>query len=388
MRRFASLFSGCGGLDLGFVQAGYRGELAVDIDASALAVHKLNIASPVLQADLTNSVLPREKFQSLDVLLAGSPCQGFSTAGKRDINDPRNQLLYVVARVAAEFRPKVVVAENVPAVRAGAHKKYWNSLHAQLRGSGYATQDLLVDCSEHGVSQKRKRLFLIAWCTGKTANLELPKEPKIALEQAIAGASHAPNHDPLYLDSASVDFKIASRIGPGQKLTNSRAGASAIHTWHIPEVFGKTSAAEQEVLSSVLRWRRQTRRRDFGDADPVSSHLLRNHFGADILAGLVSKGYLRKAGHYHDLADTYNGKYRRPLGTELGHTVDTRYGDPKLFLHPTEHRGFTVREAARIQGFGDDFVFSGVRSVQFRMIGNAVPPPVAAKVGHLVLQLL
>jgi DNA (cytosine-5)-methyltransferase 1 len=69
-------------------------------------------------------------------------------------------------------------------------------------------------------------------------------------------------------------------------------------------------------------------------------------------------------------------------------TVDTRFGDHRLFLHPIENRGFTVREAARIQGFRDDFVFSGTLAQQYRMIGNAVPPPVGRSVAELVRHLL
>jgi DNA (cytosine-5)-methyltransferase 1 len=388
MPRFAGLFSGCGGLDQGFIQAGYKGQLSLDIDAAALSVHQANLACPVLKADLSLDELPCLASRKVDVLLSGSPCQGFSTAGKRAINDPRNNLLYVTSRVAAANLPKVVVAENVPAVKTGAHRVYWDELHGRLRQSGYDTHDLLLDCSEHGVAQKRKRLFLIAWRTGKIINFEMPKEAAIPLVDVLDVTSDIANHEPLFLDGSSNDFKIASRIAQGQKLTNSRAGETAIHTWDIPEVFGAVTVKERKVLEEILKLRRQIRRRDFGDADPVSSHLLRQKFGEVVLTRLVDKGYLRKVGHYHDLADTYNGKYRRLPENAPSRTVDTRFGDPKLFLHPSQSRGFTVREAARIQGFDDSFIFAGARSAQYRMIGNAVPPPVAKKIGQLVKQLL
>ncbi len=388
MGTFVSLFSGCGGLDAGFIQAGYRGLLAADIDATALAVHQQNLACTTMKIDLGNSSVPEGPMKECDVLLAGSPCQGFSTAGKRIVDDPRNSLLYVTAKVAAQFRPKVVVAENVPAVRSGAHKKYWDGLHSRLRRAGYSTQDLLVNGSDHGLPQLRKRLFLIAWCTGKLVDVALEKRSPVSLGSAIVGAELLPNHEPVVLLEGSSELAIAKRIQQGQKLTNARAGTAAIHTWHIPEVFGTTTASEREVLDSVLRWRRQYRRRSFGDADPVSSYFLRKHFGNAVLEGLVEKGYLRKIGHYHDLADTYNGKFRRAMESEPSYTVDTRFGDPRLFLHPSEHRGFSVREAARIQGFDDEFLFSGSRAAQFRMVGNAVPPPIAKQLGEVVRQLL
>ncbi|HMG66240.1 MAG TPA: DNA cytosine methyltransferase, partial [Chitinophagaceae bacterium] len=74
------------------------------------------------------------------------------------------------------------------------------------------------------------------------------------------------------------------------------------------------------------------------------------------------------------LAHTFNGKYRRLCYTKVSPTVDTRFGNPKYFLHPEEHRAITVREAARIQGFPDNFIFKGNKAEQYRMIGNAVPP--------------
>jgi DNA (cytosine-5)-methyltransferase 1 len=120
-----------------------------------------------------------------------------------------------------------------------------------------------------------------------------------------------PNHFPKFLTIDSQDFKIARRIGQGQKLTNSRSGDLAIHTWDIPEVFGDTSKLEREVLEATVRLRRQVRRRDFGDADPVSAATLRRLFGVEVVQSLVNKGYLRKKGHYVDLTHTFNGKFRR-----------------------------------------------------------------------------
>ena len=142
------------------------------------------------------------------------------------------------------------------------------------------------------------------------------------------------------------------------------------------------------VLNTVLRLRRQARRRDFGDADPVSTKVLASMFGLDILAQLVQKGYLRQYPKFHDLTNTFNGKYRRLEMDGVSRTVDTRFGDCTSVLHPTEHRSFTVREAARIQGFSDHMEFFGTIQEQFRMIGNAVPPPMAFAIAKSVRHLL
>lgn len=384
--KYLSLFSGCGGLDRGFEQAGFRGVLSVDIDPTALAVLKQNLKLNVQHLDLACN--DPTLTESIDVLLAGSPCQGFSTAGLRKVDDPRNSLLFVAPRIAKKLRPKVIVAENVLGAISGAHGVFWDALHEQLRTLGYRTGDLRVDSSDFGVAQKRQRIYLIAWQTKATQELVLKPKTKKVLSDALANLDGVANHEPILLKPDSNDFKIASRIGQGQKLTNSRGGDLSIHTWHIPDVFGHTSKLEREVLDATLKLRRQIRRREFGDADPVSAVLLKKQFGDEVLKRLLDKGYLRKLGHYVDLTHTFNGKYRRQRLDFPTRTVDTRFGDHRLFLHPTENRAFTVREAARVQGFGDDFIFSGTLAQQFRMIGNAVPPPVAHSVAELVRRLL
>lgn len=383
---YLSLFSGCGGLDQGFSHAGFHSELSVDKDQSAIRVLEQNLKSPTQLLDLSTNDPAIDK--KIDVLLAGSPCQGFSTAGHRRIDDPRNTLLFVASRVAEKLKPKVIVAENVPGATAGTHRTLWDELHQKLRAQGYQTGDLRVDSSDHGVAQKRNRIFLIAWNSQKHPSLHLEKRPKKALSTALEKLEAAPNHNPKLLNTESDDFKIATRIGPGQKLTNSRGGESAIHTWDIPEVFGRTNKKERVLLAEVIRLRRQNRRRDYGDADPVELAMLKNIFHLSDIQNLIRKGYLREIGKHVDLTHTFNGKYRRQSMDSQSRTVDTRFGDHRLFLHPTENRGFTVREAARIQGFDDDFIFSGTLEQQYRMIGNAVPPPVAYSVANLVKSLL
>ena len=106
------------------------------------------------------------------------------------------------------------------------------------------------------------------------------------------------------------------------------------------------------------------------------------------LKKLQKKGYIRVKDGLYDLVATFNGKFRRLDWNEPSLTVDTRFGEPKYFLHPDEDRGFTVREAARIQGFPDSFVFHGPIREQYRMIGNAVPPPIAARLSEFVKEII
>lgn len=388
MPNFYSLFSGCGGLDLGFVEAGFSPRLSVDQDANALAVHAAHFGSPVQELDLSVSDPSIPRSARIDVLLAGSPCQGFSTLGQRRVDDPRNSLLLVAARLAEKHRPKVVVAENVLGALSGEHRLYWDALHTSMRALGYRSKDFHINSADFGVAQNRRRIVMISWRTRALEVPDLEKGPSVTLRDVLSLGADVPNHDPVELPAQSRHRKIAEKIGPGQKLTNARGGDKSVHTWEIPEVFGRTNKAQREVLKTVLRLRRQDRRRDFGDADPVSTKILVDMYGGEILEQLVDKGYLRKFPQHHDLTSTFNGKYRRLELDGLSRTVDTRFGDYTSVLHPTEHRSFTVREAARIQGFPDDIVFSGSAKEQFRMIGNAVPPPMAFAIAKSVRKLL
>jgi DNA (cytosine-5)-methyltransferase 1 len=195
------------------------------------------------------------------------------------------------------------------------------------------------------------------------------------------------NHEPKILNAGSDDFAIALQIGPHQKLCNVRAGDRSIPTWDIPEVFGKTTKQEQQVLVLIRQLRRQIRVRGSGDADPVRISDIAKHVKGDVkrvVDRLHKNGYLRKFGQRFDLAHAFNGKYRRLAWDQLAPAVDTRFGEPRYFLHPEEQRGLSVREAARIQGFPDDFMFEGPRSAQYRMVGNAVPPPLAKQIAIAV----
>lgn len=373
---------------MGFIQAGFSPRLSVDQDANALAVHSAHVGCPVQKLDLTTHDPAIARSARIDVLLAGSPCQGFSTLGLRRVDDPRNSLLLVASRLAEKHRPKVVVAENVLGALSGEHRIYWEALHASMRAQGYKTKDFQINSVDFSVAQSRRRVVMIAW---RTKSLEVPefeKTNQIKLRDVLTITNKVPNHNPVELPPESKHRKIAEKIGPGQKLTNSRGGDLSVHTWDIPEVFGRTNKAQREVLNTVLRLRRQDRRRDFGDADPVSTKTLERMFGEEVLEQLVKKGYLRKTAEFHDLTNTFNGKYRRLQMDGVSRTVDTRFGDYTSVLHPTEHRSFTVREAARIQGFPDNIEFFGSIQDQFRMIGNAVPPPMAFAIAKSVRHLL
>jgi len=387
--RFLSLFSGCGGLDLGFTTAGFRCVGAFDLDPEALNTHKHNMRVPTHQCDLSAAGLPVSL--RADVIVAGPPCQGFSTAGKRDLNDPRNSLLLTAARIAVQAKPTVFILENVAGATAGEHRTFWDRAEIILRDEGYQVSTLKCRATELGLAQLRTRMVLIAWNTGKRCAFEPLRAPTKRLSDVLRGVESEKNHAPKYLDPKSQIARVARRIKPGQKLCNVRLAKSAVHTWDIPEVFGAVSSAERDVLSAIAVLRRRERTREYGDADPVRASSVSRFLERNVIQeidALVTRRYVRRIGRRFDLTHTFNGKYRRLRWDEPAFTVDTRFGDPRYFLHPAEQRGFTVREAARLQGFPDAFEFLGSERGQYRMIGNAVPPPMAAAIANLVREAI
>jgi DNA (cytosine-5)-methyltransferase 1 len=390
---YISLFSGCGGFDAGFKENSFKCLGAYDIDPYVTDVHSKNLKGPVYVHDLNDLNLPGDLPKNIDVVIAGSPCQGFSTIGKRKVNDPRNHLLLTGGQVAVKYNAKVFVCENVLGSNSGEHKKYWAKLQNFLKENGYQTKLIKYNASDFGVPQLRKRLILYAWKSEQIKDVDflLPKKHNVVLKDILKDLVDLKNHNLNYIEQGP-DLIIANRIKPGQKLCNVRGGERSVHTWKIPEVFGKINKKEEEFLILVMKLRRQIRRRENGDADPVEKKILKTYFNGEteiLMQSLLNKEYIKEVDKKHiDLKNTFNGKYKRLDMSSLSPTVDTRFGSYKNFIHPTEHRSLSVREAARIQGFKDDFIFYGPIQKQYEMVGNAVPPPLSSFIAKNIKEVL
>ncbi len=386
-----SLFCGCGGFDLGFIQAGFKSVGAFDIDPVAVETHRLNLDCGAVVQDLRSEWDFLSALGGTDVVIAGTPCQGFSTAGKRRFDDPRNHLLIIAGEIALRIKPKIFIAENVRGVISGQHKQYWERLDALFRSNGYKTRDLLLNSEQIGLAQTRKRMVKVAWATLKEWKpIDFMKTGR-DLKDALDNIENAPNHEIRLLHPKSELAVIAKKIKPGQKLSNVRGGPRSVHTWDIPEVYGEITNSERRVLEIVLRLRRRLRLRPIGDADPVLALDITKEMGRSSrreIASLLRKGYIRRMEHRYDLTNAFNGKFRRLRWDKPSPTVDTRFTNPRYFLHPDEIRGFTIREAARIQGFPDSFLFTGKEKDQCCLIGNAVPPPLGKWLAESVKRLL
>jgi len=355
--------------------------MAFDNDQLALEVLKNNIDSEIACADLSTfdqSIVDR--IAEANVLVAGPPCQGFSTAGKNNPDDLRNNHLLKVTELAALAKPEVVVIENVKGLLNQNNKALFGQAKENLERSGYNVTWDLHCAADYKIAQNRHRVIIVATLTDTPFELKLKCEERISLSDALSNIETDQVERGIELKKSSSEYKIANRIKPGQKLSNVRRGLKSVHTWEIPEVFGAVTTQETSLLETIVKLRRQNRKRENGDADPVDLFTLQQFFGSDtlpVLKALQKKGYVRTVGDAFDIKNTFNGKYRRLDWQELSPTVDTRFGQPRYFLHPDSNRGFSTREAARIQSFPDEFEFHGSQSRIYRMIGNAVPPRMA-----------
>jgi DNA (cytosine-5)-methyltransferase 1 len=389
--KYLSLFCGCGGFDLGMQSHEFECIAALDIDENVVNVFNKNISNAAHIQDLSKEII--FEFGTPSVIISGAPCQGFSTAGKRNLNDPRNKLFLRAIDFVQKYNPNIFVAENVSGILSGAHKiHYMEEAIKRLHDMKYETKTIIIDCRDIGLAQMRKRAILIAWNTKNELSLPELTRKKKTIKDCLKNISNtSSNHDINYCLAKGIHKTIAKKIRPGQKLSNVRGGVKSVHTWEIPEVYGSVTSEEKEILKTMMYLRRRLRRRDFGDADPVTLQDLQNmlyYDPQDTINVLVKKGYIREINGMFDLTNVFNGKYRRLEWDSVSYTVDTRFGSPILFLHPEEDRAYTVREAARLQGFPDDFVFEGTIQKQYRMVGNAVPPPLGNYISKIIQGLL
>lgn len=394
-----SLFSGCGGMDLGFLQAGFKISWAVDIDWHVCETYRFNLGDQIHCLDIND--VNFDSIPKADVLICGPPCQGFSNIGKRDHVDKRNSLYLNVLQVVKIKKPMFVVIENVKGLLSFQKGAVLNRLLLSLKSYGYKVEWKVLNAIDYGLSQNRERIFIVANNIGSDNffnKLGIYKKKSLPLKMAIGDieevytlSNHSNNKN-----NNPVHNKIISRISQGQKLCDTRLGRRSIHTWQIPEVFGITSDIERKTLYAMAKNRRLKRFRkkeSWNDASPLSkeeiSLLVGKDFDENILYGLIEKGYIKeKFSNLYDLTHTFNGKFRRLDYEKPSEAILTNFGSPRNYIHPKKNRPLTVRECGRIQGFPDSFIFKGPENNQYKQVGNAVPPVLSQIIANEIKILL
>lgn len=367
------LFSGAGGLSLGFEQAGFDVVAAVEIDPIHAAVHEYNFPRckvlPRSVADLTGREIRRAAGlgnRDIDVLFGGAPCQGFSLIGHRALEDPRNSLVKEFVRLAAELSPKFVVFENVKGLTVGKHKQFLNEIVDALRGIGYDVRLpwRVLDAADFGVPQHRERLILLAARHGvplpqypdpicrpadRGGDLLLPRGPSCA--DALDDLPDPETFAEL-ADSDAVRFK---RRVPRSAYARVMSGNDD-EVWQFahprqwnPLLLTASARTEHSAIS-----RRRFAETACGTVEPISRFFKLSPEG---LCNTLRAG-----------TDAARGAFTSPRP-----------------IHYAQARCITVREMARLHGFPDWFRFHPTKWHGARQIGNAVPPPLARAVAGAVV---
>jgi len=354
------LFCGAGGLSEGFRQAGFHVLAGQDHDEASGATfaathHEAKFIGGPIQKVRPQDLLKAAgaKAGEIDVIVGGPPCQGYSVYNhQRGSSDPRAGLFREYLRIVEGIRPRWLVMENVTGITSIAGGKIVREISQAMGEMGYHVEMRVLKAEEYGVPQERRRVFFVA--TNTQAPIVFP-EP-----------THGPNLLPFVtVWDAISDLPVLRNGGKGE-----------------PRAYTKEP---QNDYQRMLRGNRL---------------IVENHAAPKLAAINVERmSHIPSGGSWRDIPfdllpegmklakrSDHTKRYGRPRKTDLSCTIltkcDVHWG---AYIHPTQDRSFTVREAARLQSFPDSFVFNGSPTEQYIQVGNAVPPLLGRRVAEALL---
>ena len=350
------LFCGAGGLSVGLTNAGFEVILANEIEKDFAKTFEINHPNSKLICDDIHNIdfkteLIRLKTKRVDLLSGGPPCQGFSTVGSKNEKDPRNSLFYEYLRAVKEVDPNYVIFENV----AGFSNLYNGSAHKALVKEldllGFDSISSVLEASNYGLPQIRKRTIVIGW------KKEFPKvnfpspthftdsdifdtQTKLTLMDAISDLP----------DLSTSQSKTKYKCKPKNKYQLSLKNGAEELSEHNCSKYGPKM---QKILSLLP---------ECGSVN-------------DLPVELMPKSY-------------FGNTYARLLPNKPAPTITRNFGTPSSSrcVHPFQNRALSTREGARLQGFPDDYIFFGSKTSKNLQIGNAVPPILGEVIGKEILK--
>lgn len=405
---FIDLFAGAGGLSEGFIKAGFNPIAHVEMNKEAadtlktrLAFHYLNeknsinnyyaylkneigrdklwgsipeeLISSVINSEITKNTIhsifdtidEQRNSKKIDVLIGGPPCQAYSLVGRsRDPNrmsgDKRNYLFRHYAEFLVRYKPKYFVFENVLGLLTAGNKKYLNEMLSLFENIGYSADFKVLNAEEYGVLQKRRRVIIIGR-KGKS-KFKFPEFEIIDNKWQIKKDLFADLPSLVPGQEMNIAKYTTRKLNSYQKATENRNGINYT-TQHITRMHNER---DLEIYSIAIdKWLNNQERLKYND--------------------------LPKRLQTHNNLAAFLDRYKvvDPLGHS--HTVVAHIAkDGHYYIYPDKNqiRSISVREAARIQSFPDDYYFEGGRTAAFKQIGNAVPPLMAVAIGKKIKELL
>lgn len=349
------LFAGCGGLSLGLSKAGFNILYANEINESTSSTYNLNLIEKQkhetfldvrdISTVSTSEIKEAAGNKEIHLVAGGPPCQGFSMAGRRDINDPRNVLFKELLRVVKEIRPPLFLMENVKGILSMQGGKVIATIKESFEKLGYKVKINVLKASDFGVPQDRERVFILGTRLGDDELEPTPDTEK-----------------PVTVEEAIGDLAF---LGAG-------------------------NASKEYVLPPRSHYQKMMRN---------GTNVLENHMASKHNSTVVKRFSMLKQGQKgKDLPPEYQTKKMVLVRFSANKPANTVTTLPDDYIHYSKNRIHTVREMARLQSFPDDYVFIGPRTTggerrrreipQYSQIGNAVPPILAEKVGSYLFKYL
>jgi DNA (cytosine-5)-methyltransferase 1 len=366
--KMIDLFCGAGGLSLGFTQEGFITSLANDIQDCCVDTYAHNHPETprnhIVLGDIKDVVKNLDNLlegRTADIVVGGPPCQGFSMANRqRLIDDPRNYLYKNYVEVVDKVHPKFFVMENVKGMMSVAEQ-----VKEDFRNIGYSVECHVLNAKDYGVPQNRERLIYIGNCVnvdnGKIFNeiFELSKKiPNHSLKDALFGLRE--------LEASRV--KNATEVG-------SQENGYKIEKNYISDTNEYTSYINQGRNINI-----------------VLNHKARYNNDRDIeIFGRMEQGDRSDDPKIADIMpyarrnDIFKDKYFKLENDKVCKTITAHMKfDCNMYIHPTQARGLTPREAARVQSYPDDYYFRGAYTKTYMQIGNSVPPLLGRAIAQVI----
>lgn len=335
--KIIDLFCGCGGLSLGFEMAGFEVKAAIDMWSDAVKTYNHNTkGGKAFCEDIhnwTNEFLQAlKKDGDIVGVVGGPPCQGYSTVGTRDINDPRNHLYLEYCRVVEQLNPDFFVIENVKGLTTLNKGAFKDDIIRRFSTLGYYVKYQILNAADYGVPQNRHRVFFVGTKNNKFDFSNIPKVTHVVT------ASEA--------------------IGDLPRLTGM-------------EIITQYDSEPQTEYEKMIR----------NGATELLNHEGTNHSEKTIetIAMIKDGGKIRDLPEEYWNIRKYNKAFERMGSQKPSNTVDTGH---RNYFHYEQNRIPSVRENARLQSFPDTFEVLGTKTSQYKQIGNAVPPLLAFAVAN------
>lgn len=371
---FIDLFCGAGGLSLGFVQENFGVNLACDFEEACVETYKFNHIDVDSKYIMCNDIKEIEdditKYlnnERVDIVIGGPPCQGFSMANRqRIIDDPRNKLYKSYVNVVNQTRPKFFVMENVKGMLGVA-----DQVKADFENINYHVEYRILNAKNYGVPQNRERLIFIGT---RLENIDL-KEIFNEIEKS--------NNKSYVLEDAIGDLKMlkASRIKNNTNIINDENGGIVIKTESISSPSEYVNIINNgDGYNNLVTFNHQSRYNNDRDIEIYGRLYEGDRSDDPKIADIMP---------YKSRNHMFKDKYYKLNRKEVCKTITAHMKfDCNMYIHPTQARGLTPREAARVQSYPDNYIFKGTFTKTYMQIGNSVPPLLGRAIARVIKQYL